>query len=104
MFVMATCAAYITKTLWFLIVLKLEIMLQVAPSIILGLLLKNLKWNSILYGMITGLIVTILFKFFIEVNLYFSGIHAGIFGLFANLIVVYILHMVSIRWKHSQKL
>ena len=39
---------FVVNTIWSLIVLKLEIMLQVAPSIILGVMLKGLKWQAVL--------------------------------------------------------
>ena len=55
MFVTAALAAFISKTIWSLIVLKLEIMLQLAPSIILGVLVARLSWLPVLCGIVMGM-------------------------------------------------
>ena len=94
MLVTAVLAAFVSKTIWSLIVLKLEIMLQLAPSIILGVLISRLNWLNVFCGIVVGVSVTIALKFIPSGESYMFGIHAGIWGLGANLMVIFLTQVL----------
>ncbi len=99
MFLMAALAVSISNTIWSLIVLKLEIMLQVTPSIVLGVVLKRLNWFAVLGGVIAGLSSTLYIKFVPWVGLSEFGIHAGIWGLIINLATITIIQTFVVSKK-----
>ncbi|AKG75012.1 sodium:solute symporter family protein [Salinicoccus halodurans] len=71
-------------TLYQVFVLKLEILVQVAPAIILGLYWKRSHAKSVFTGMLAG---TLLAAFFTFTGLKPLGIFSGIWGLMLNLVV-----------------
>ena len=97
MFIMAALAVSLSNTIWSLIVLKLEIMLQVAPSIILGVMLKELKWQAVLGGVVVGVVSTLCLKFSPQISLNLLGIHAGIWGLLINLSSIFFVQLLLSR-------
>ena len=58
---MVVLAINLPSTIWWLIQIKLEILVHIAPAIMLGLHFKKLSYKSILFGLIVGLTVTLLF-------------------------------------------
>lgn len=82
---MASLANLLPQSIWSLIIIKLEIMLQVAPALILGIRLQYVRAEALVAGMLAGLSVSIALKFgWIGLQMPL-GIHAGIWGLAVNL-------------------
>ncbi|WP_299004032.1 sodium:solute symporter [uncultured Shewanella sp.] len=98
--VMAALAIYVPVTLWWLIQLKLEILCQIAPAVMLGLHLKQLKASSVLWGIIIGVGFTLVYMFTPSLSQPF-GFPAGVVGLMLNAIVVN-LHHKYIHTKNKQ--
>ena len=98
--IMASLAIYVPVTLWWLIQLKLEILCQIAPAVILGLHLKQLKASSVLWGIIIGVGFTLAYMFTPSLSQPF-GLPAGVVGLMLNAIVVN-LHHKYIHTKNKQ--
>ncbi|MCL1125888.1 sodium:solute symporter family protein [Shewanella surugensis] len=94
--IMAALAIYVPVTLWWLIQLKLEILCQIAPAIMLGVHFKQLKASSILWGLITGISFTLIFMFSPSLGQPF-GIPAGVVGLMLNAIIVNLHHKLTTR-------
>ena len=99
MILIAIGAICVSKTIWFLIVLKLEIMLQVAPCIIFGILFSRLAWKPVFMGLIVGVLITVTLKFFFEAPSYLSGVHDGMLGLTANLITIALINVLNKKQK-----
>jgi SSS family solute:Na+ symporter len=100
MALMAFLAIKLPSTIWQLIVIKLEILCQVAPAIILGLYYKSLTKQAVFSGMIAGTVLVILLMFGksklgLDIPDMPWNIHAGIWGLGLNLIVIWIVNMFS---------
>ena len=98
MVVMAYLAIHLPQTIWRLMEIKLEILSQVAPAIILGLSIKSLQKSAVFSGLVVGLIVTFGIMFG-DWNGTISterpwGFHAGLWGLAANLIVIGIVSVL----------
>ncbi len=94
--VMCYLAIVLPQTIWKLMVIKLEILCQVAPAIFLGIHFKSLGSRSMLYGITAGTIVTIFIMFNNELGFNFSdrpyGIHAGLIGFAFNLLFIFTHH------------
>ncbi|WP_411842870.1 sodium:solute symporter family protein [Salinicoccus sp. HZC-1] len=71
-------------TLYQVFVLKLEILVQVAPAIIIGLYWRRSHAKSVFAGMLVG---TLLAAFFTFTGLKPLGIFSGIWGLMINLVI-----------------
>ncbi|TVT27074.1 sodium:solute symporter family protein [Salinicoccus cyprini] len=71
-------------TLYQVFLLKLEILVQVAPALILGLYWERSHARSVFIGMLTGALLAAVFTF---TNLTPLGIFSGVWGLIANLII-----------------
>jgi len=89
---MVVLAINLPSTIWWLIQIKLEVLVQIAPAIMLGLHNKNLTHKSILYGLLAGLAFTLVFLLTSLPSKPF-GFHAGVIGLIINFCVV---------WWHSK--
>jgi len=89
---MVVLAINLPSTIWWLIQIKLEVLVQIAPAIMLGLHNKNLSHKSILYGLLAGLAFTLVFLLTSLPSKPF-GFHAGVIGLIINFCVV---------WWHSK--
>jgi len=85
---MAWLAIVLPQTIWRLIEIKLEVLMQVAPAIFLGLHLVRLPARAVLYGLVAGLAVTLGIMFFPGMPNKPWHIHAGVWGLLANLAVL----------------
>jgi len=95
---MAWLAIVLPQTIWRLIEIKLEILMQVAPAIFLGLHLARLPARAVLCGLVAGLAVTLGIMFFPGVPGKPWHIHAGVWGLMANLLV-----MAAVSWPAGRK-
>jgi Na+/proline symporter len=91
MAVMVYLAISLPSTIWWLIQIKLEILCQIAPAVMLGVHFKEVKASSILYGLLFGLGFTLLFLLSPLPQRPF-GFHAGVLGLALNGFIVYIHH------------
>jgi len=89
------------SSLWLLIKLKLEFMVQLAPVLILGVHLRGLTARGALGGMVAGTAVTLAlwlgaaFGWWGERSP--GGISAGVWGLGANLLLCFVLS----RWPRA---
>jgi len=88
---MVVLAINLPSTIWWLIQIKLEILVHIAPAIMLGVHYKNLSYKSILYGLVAGVSFTLLFLLTPLPSKPF-GFHAGVIGLWINFLVVYFNH------------
>ncbi|MBU0721003.1 sodium:solute symporter family protein [bacterium] len=86
---MVLLAIKLPSTIWWLIQIKLELLVQIAPAIMLGLHFKNLDHKSILYGLLGGLAVTLLFLL-TPLPSKPLGFHAGVLGLVINFFLIWI--------------
>jgi len=93
---MVVLAINLPSTIWWLIQIKLEILVQVAPAIMLGLHYKNLSHKSILYGLFAGLTFTLVFLLSSLPSKPF-GFHAGVIGLVINFLVLYFHNKVAVN-------
>ena len=69
--------------------MKFDMLMQLAPGFILGAYWRGMKSNAPFWGLVCGLVtIFALYPFGTLVN---WGVHAGIFGLAVNLLVVCII-------------
>ena len=94
-------AIYLPQTIWRLMEIKLELLCQISPAILIGIHLRNLDKHMILSGILSGTGVAL---FIIGSNMLgFQipakpwGIHAGVWGLLVNCMVVFILYQRKIK-------
>jgi Na+/proline symporter len=102
---MAVLALVVGDTIWVLIKIKLELLCQLVPAIFLGVHLKSLKAKPVLAGLITGTAITVGYLvlekfgpntvFGMKVTSTPLGIHAGVWGMALNLIVVAAMSALS---------
>jgi len=86
---MVVLAINLPSTIWWLIQIKLEILVHIAPAIMLGVHFKKLSYKSILYGLIVGVSFTLLFLLTPLPSKPF-GFHAGVIGLLFNFLTIYL--------------
>ena len=91
MALMVVLAIYLPSTIWWLIQMKLEILVHIAPAIMLGVHFKNLSAKSVLYGLFVGVGITLLFLLSPLPSKPF-GFHAGVIGLIFNFLTLYLHH------------
>ena len=91
---MVYLAITLPSTIWWLIQIKLELLCQISPAIMLGVNFKELRAKSILYGLIIGLSFTLVFLLSPLANKIF-GFHAGVIGLGLNALTIYLHHRFS---------
>ena len=103
MAIIAYVAIAYSYTIWRLFEMKLEILCQLAPLLFLAIHNKWIKSSSIIYGLIVGIIITMLLTFLPDFYSSFSnrpfGIHAGVWGLIFNFLIVVILSKLEIKNK-----
>jgi len=92
MIVVVVLAIYLPQTIWRLIEVKLELLMQIAPALMLGLHLKALRTRPVFGGFMAGLVTML---FFTVGSLCVDtipakpfGLHSGLVGLGANLLVI----------------
>jgi SSS family solute:Na+ symporter len=92
-------AIVLPQTIWRLLEIKLELLIQISPAIFLGLYYKKIKASSILWGMTFGTLFAVgtmvANKFGMDVSAKPWGIHAGVWGLIINLTIVFILEKIK---------
>jgi Na+/proline symporter len=91
MVVMVVLAINLPSTIWWLIQIKLEILVHIAPAIMLGLHYKNISSKSIFYGIIIGVGVTLFFLLTPLPSKPF-GFHAGVIGLIFNFLTIFMIN------------
>ena len=67
-------------------VIKLEIMCQILPVIVLGVHTQNLSARPLIAGVLVGCVTTYMLRWGIDVDL--GGWHAGIVGLGLNIATI----------------
>ena len=97
-FIIASVAIYLQSlenkpTLVKLMNMKFDILMQLAPGFILGMHWRGMKANAPFWGLVCGLIC--IFTLYRVDTLTNWGIHAGIFGLIVNLLIVFIITKFS---------
>ena len=99
MALMCYLAIVLPQTIWKLMVIKFEILCQLAPAVFLGLHISSIKSRSMFYGMAVGTAVTLLIMFNEYLGLDISttplGFHAGLIGLSLNFITIFIHHRLT---------
>ena len=92
-------AIVLPQTIWRLLEIKLELLIQIAPPIFLGLFNHQIKAKSIFYGMLVGTVfalgVMISNKLGVDVSSKPWGIHAGVWGLLINITTVFVLERIN---------
>jgi SSS family solute:Na+ symporter len=106
--VMAYFAIHLPQTIWRLMEIKLEILCQVAPALILGLNITSLKKEAVLSGLVVGVGFAIGLMAASWGGLIPNdrpwGFHAGLWGLTANLITIIIASLLFKEGTRSRKL
>ncbi|GJM17172.1 MAG: sodium/pantothenate symporter [Thermodesulfobacteriota bacterium] len=96
--IMAYLAIHLPQTIWRLMEIKLEILSQVAPVILLGINIKSLHKRAVLSGLLVGTGVAFGIMVANWEGLIGSarpwGFHAGLWGLLANLITIGIVSLI----------
>ncbi len=93
---MVYLAIALPATIWWLIQIKLEILCQTAPAIMLGVWFGRLKPEAVVAGLLVGVGVTLLFLLS-SLPSKPLGIHAGVWGLLCNFAVVAVLYLRDIK-------
>ena len=88
-----TILALITQdTIWRLIEIKLELLIQITPAILLGIHTKRVSAGPVFAGLIVGTIITLLYVITIKLGSNIPvrpfGIHAGLWGLLVNCVII----------------
>ena len=92
MIIMVALAINLPSTIWWLIQIKLEILVHIAPAIMLGVHFKNISSKSVLYGIVIGVSITLLFLLTPLPSKPF-GFHAGVLGLFFNFLTIFMINL-----------
>ena len=85
------------ETIWRLLEVKLEVLAQIAPALMLGIQIKKIGAYPIFIGALFGVCVAVYLA--LGVGPKPLGVHAGIWGLGANVLVVTIVSMLTSRMK-----
>lgn len=93
---MAILAIVLPQSIWALMVFKFELLIQVAPTIVLGIRVPDLRAASLLAGIAAGCATAIMLKILPGLDAPL-GIHAGLWGLGANLASIAIVHSMAAR-------
>ncbi|MCD6258528.1 MAG: sodium:solute symporter family protein [Helicobacteraceae bacterium] len=91
MALMVTLAIYLPSTIWWLIQIKLELLVQIAPAIMLGIHYKSIVPKTILLGLFAGLGFTLMFLL-TPLDAKPFGFHAGVLGLVLNFLTIFLHH------------
>ena len=96
MAVMVLLAINLPSTIWWLIQIKLELLVQIAPAIMLGIHLKKLSPKAVMSGLFAGIFITLLFLLTSLPSKPF-GFHAGVLGLAVNFLILFVIHFREIN-------
>lgn len=91
MAIMVAIAIVMPQSVWSVLILMLEVMLQLVPAVLLGVWLPKLQGRGLFVGLVCGLTVTLTIK---AMGLGLPlGVHAGMWGMFFNLGAVLIIQL-----------
>ncbi len=87
-------AIYLPQTIWRLIEIKVELLVQALPALLLGLYWRRLNTRAAFVGFAAGTVITLAFT----VGSFFTdaipskpfNMHAGFWGLMVNLLIVFV--------------
>ncbi len=96
MALMAGLAIVLPQSIWALMVIKFELLVQVAPAIVLGVRLPKLRATSLLGGIAAGCATALLLRALPGLDSPL-GVHAGIWGLGANLVCIALMQRLPTR-------
>jgi Na+/proline symporter len=99
MLLMAVLAIILPQTIWALMVFKFELLVQIAPAIILGVRYPRLPGVAVLAGLLGGVVVAVGLKLLLDPPQQLFGLHSGTWGLAANLVL---LGLVSWRLRRAR--
>ncbi|HFU73947.1 MAG TPA: sodium:solute symporter family protein, partial [Helicobacteraceae bacterium] len=91
---MVYAAIMLPATIWWLIQIKLEILCQIAPAIMLGVWFTHIRAKTIIVALLIGVITTLLFLLSPLPDKPF-GFHAGVIGLMLNFITIFIMTFIE---------
>ena len=100
MALMVYLAINLPSTIWWLIQIKLEILAQIAPAVMLGIHVKGLRSRDVLAGLLVGVGITTLFLLTPLPSKPF-GFHAGVLALGVNFAVVWGLYLYRTKKSNS---
>jgi len=96
-------AITLPQTIWRLLEIKLELLIQVAPAIFLGLHLKKLNAKAVFLGMVLGTIFAVgtmvANKLGVDIPSKPWGIHAGVWGLIINVSTIFLVEKLAVLKK-----
>lgn len=91
MSIMVILAIVLPQTIWALMIFKFELLIQIAPAIILGVRSSRISGNAVFAGLIAGCTTAVMLKLSGYTPFDFSaplGLHAGVWGVLVNLALV----------------
>ena len=99
MALMVVVAITQNKTIWRLVEIKLELLCQVAPAIMLGLHVRRLTSHAVLAGLVVGCLVTVppMLGLIEGIPSKPWGIHFGVWGLIANFATIGVVSLARRR-------
>ena len=88
-----TILALITQdTIWRIIEIKLEMLIQIAPAVFLGIHTKRVSAGPVFAGLVVGTALTLIYVIALKIGVDIPerpfGIHAGLWGLILNLAII----------------
>jgi Na+/proline symporter len=105
MLLMAWLAIGLPQTIWNLTVIKLELLVQAAPTILAGVAVRRSSAGALLAGVVAGVMVTLGLMLAGVLVAGFSGhplgVHAGVWGLGVNVSAVLLLQVKTDRVRRS---
>ena len=103
MIIAVIMAIKLPQTIWQLFQIKLELLCQIAPAIYFGVHIKSLKSKPVLIGMLVGTFISLFFMIGNWAGLAIPvkplGIHAGLWGLIVNCILIFLINRYNYNTK-----
>jgi Na+/proline symporter len=96
MALMAFLAISLPNTIWSLLVLKLEIVIQVFPTVVLGIRAPAIKAPPLLAGLVAGCLAAVVLRVWPELSP-LPAVHSGIWALLLNLLVCFGFQFLASR-------
>lgn len=93
MLMMAVLATMLPQSIWSLMVIKLEIMSQILPVMVMGIHTQKLSARPLIAGLLVGCGATFMFRWGVDVDL--GGWHAGIVGLGMNIATIAVFSLIE---------
>jgi SSS family transporter len=91
-------ALYLPQTIWKITVFKLELLIQAAPAMLLGIATVRPGAAALIAGVCVGVLVTFYIKYAPGLAATPLGINSGIWGVLANLACVGLVTLTERRW------